>query len=372
MEKLQRLTGIDLIRGFAAYGVAILHSGDVTTAKSVSFWATQLQRFCGFAVPFFLIASFYLLINRIYVTGKSYSLKSRFQRLIIPYLVWSALYVLMRLGKLYFLKEQVNSEKITDITAIVFLGSGGIHLYFIPLLFTGALFLGVVEKLIKRNITLLPILFLFVLSSIADYLVFVTGNSFKLGSYVAFENLVNTILPNGNENPLIRVTLVFLAWLIKCLPYIFAALLINYMLKGDQIKPNRPLLIVSLIAFLGFSALGFVGIDINAAIYTDNRPPIYEVAKAIPLLVFAIFLSFELPSSSLIKSLGICSFGIYLMHQALIQILRVPIAKISPDLVLHVSIPTQLLFASLSVGISWFLTSLLMRRKLLGKVMFGA
>lgn len=53
MEKTQRLVGIDLMKGIAAYSVAVLHAGDVTNSTSVGFWATQMQRFCSFAVPFF-------------------------------------------------------------------------------------------------------------------------------------------------------------------------------------------------------------------------------------------------------------------------------------------------------------------------------
>jgi surface polysaccharide O-acyltransferase-like enzyme len=372
MNKQKRFVGIDLIRGIAAYGVAILHSGDITTGTSISFWATQVQRFCGFTVPFFLIASFYLSINQIHTNGKTTSLLSRFQRLIIPYLVWSLLYVLMRWIKLVGLQESINTEKITDFVAIVFMGSAGIHLYFIPLIFVGFLFLGIVARLVNRRITLISLSFLFLFSCLADHLVFITGNFFKFGSYIAFENLVAMALPNGNDNPLIRVTLVFIAFAIKCFPYIFAATIVNYiLLKGDRLKPNRKILIISFVCFCGLALLGFVGIDLNSPIYLDNRPPIYDVLKATALLVFSIYLSFSLPSSPILRSLGTCTFGIYLMHQALIQILRVPMIRIFPDFVDNVSIPTQLFFASTSFVIAWQVTSQLIKLKIVSRLLFG-
>ncbi|QYO64301.1 acyltransferase family protein [Leptolyngbya sp. 7M] len=374
MEK-PRLIGIDLISGIAAFAVAILHSGDVTTATTVGFWATQVQRFCGFAVPFFLISSFYLSIDRIYKTGKSPLLKSKFQRLIIPYVFWSLFYIIARLIKLLLLQEPVNIARLSDPISIIFLGNAGIHLYFIPMLFTGVLFLTVIEKLIIKKVNFFQIVLLFLISLLVDNIVFLTDNSFLLGPYIAFDSLLDTVFPNGNENPFIRVSLVLLAWLIKCLPYIFAAMILNHLLAKNHLRSDTGSLLISLAVFLGISYFGFLGIDLNSAIYTDHRPPFYDIAKSIPLLLFSIHLSFCLHCStavtSIVKSLGICSFGIYLMHQFLIQVIRLPASEMFPDLVYNVSVSTQLFFAFFSVGVSWLATILLMKRRKLSRLLFG-
>lgn len=60
------------------------------------------------------------------------------------------------------------------------------------------------------------------------------------------------------------------------------------------------------------------------------------------------------------------------MHYMVIQVLRVPIGKLYPDLINYVSVPTQLMFALLGFLISWLATTLLMKRQQLSKLMFGA
>lgn len=373
MEKTQRLVGIDLMKGIAAYSVAVLHAGDVTNSTSVGFWATQMQRFCSFAVPFFLITSFYLLINRMHVTGKSYSLKNRFQRLIIPYAIWSIFFLLMRSAKFLLLHETDGFEKVSDVVSIIFFGAAGLPLYFLPLLFTGTLLLNPLSCLIKKDIKLTPLFLVLLFSITLDYILFATGNNFQLGPNIAFESLVNATLPDGNQMPFVRVALVFTAWLIKCLPFIAAAIIVNHLLtRKNRLNPNSLLMLSSTLAFLIINLLYFLSVkDLNSPIYVDFQPPIYEVTKAIALLVLAICLSLYLPKSRIIASLSLCSFGIYLMHQPVIQIVRIPMGRLFPEFVYNVSISSQLFFASLSFGISWLITSYLVKHKITAKLLFG-
>jgi peptidoglycan/LPS O-acetylase OafA/YrhL len=363
MEKQARLNGIDLIRGISAFAVAILHAGDDTNSLTVDYWAAELRDFCGFVVPFFLITSFYLLIGRFANTGKSYPIGSRVKRLLIPYAIWSAIYLVVRSVKFLILNEPEDFKKISDVTSVVFFGAASVPLYFIPLLFTGTFLLIFAEKLIKWQTPIYQNICLFVVSvGIYQYLLS-SNNYFKLGPNTAFDGLVSAFMPGVNHNPLIRVILVAIAWLIRCAPYVLAALIINYVpTKMASTNLNRQIAGISLAIFLLISFLG-----------SDSLPEsIYEISRAILLLLFAIYISHDLPASTLIKSVGLCSFGIYLMHYMVIQVLRVPIGKLYPALINHVSVPSQLMFATLGFGISWLATTFLMRRKFISKLMFGA
>jgi peptidoglycan/LPS O-acetylase OafA/YrhL len=236
-------------------------------------------------------------------------------------------------------------------------------LYFIPLLFTGTFLLIFAERLVKLQVPIYQSLCVFLISLGGYQYLLSSDNYFKLGPNSAFDGLVSVLMPGANDNQFIRVILVLVAWLIRCAPYVFAALVINYApTQIDSARLNRLIAVISLGIFLAISFLG-----------SDNLPQsIYEISRAVCLLIFAIYISHDLPSSPIIKSVGLCSFGIYLMHYMVIQVLRVPIGKLYPDLINYVSVPTLLMFALLGFGISWLATTLLMKRQQLSKLMFGA
>jgi hypothetical protein len=361
-QKKSRLTGLDLARGMGAFAVAILHSGDETNSLAVDYWAVELRQFCAFVVPFFLIASFYLVINRFSLTGRSYSIQSRAQRLLIPYAFWTIVYLLVRSLKFLLLKEPDGFEKINDITSIIFFGAASVPLYFIPLLFIGSFLLIFSEYLIRRNTAFYQLFLLFLTSTIAYQFLVDSNNFFHLGPNVAFQGILSRISPDLNQNQFFRVLLVFVEWLMQCAPYVFAAMVLNHLLlKNHSGRTQQQLMWGSLIVFLSLSFWG-----------REHLPQVfYEVLRASSLLLFSIQISTQLPALPLIQSLGFCSFGIYLMQYLVIQVLRVPLGKFYPELVDYVSVPSQLLFASLAFGMSWIATAYFTRSKQLAKIMFG-
>ena len=96
MKHESRQWGLDLTRIVATYGIVWIHSGGYASSDALS---NQLTDFFRFALPFFLAVSFYLLAN----PEKEYSLSKlvflRWNRLIIPYFIWSLIYLTSRLIK---------------------------------------------------------------------------------------------------------------------------------------------------------------------------------------------------------------------------------------------------------------------------------
>lgn len=193
MEKQSRLNGIDLIRDVSAFAVAILHSGDETNSINVGYWASELREFCGFVVPFFLVTSFYLLISKFASTGKSYPINLRIERLLIPYAIWSVIYLVVRSVKFLLVNEPEDFKKISDITSVVFFGAASVQLYFIPLLFTGTFLLILAERLVKLQVPIYQSLCIFLISLGGYQYLLSSDNYFKLGPNNAFDGLVNAL-----------------------------------------------------------------------------------------------------------------------------------------------------------------------------------
>ena len=363
MMKRQRLTGVDLFRGIAAYAVAVLHSGDETTATVVNYWAAEVRHFCGFAVPFFLATSFYLIINKLYINGADYSLKSRMKRIVIPYFIWSIIYLFSRSVKFLISNKPEEFNKLfSDPISIIFFGGAEVQLYFLPILLTGTILVRVAQYLLKNSIKVNIIFLLLGLSLIIYETLIVSGNSFELDPNSAFQSLLSLIWPDGNKNSLVRVLLVELSWMVRCLPYIFISMILNHLFIRKNIKLFNTKITIILLAIFLF---------INTFEQSFIPQSVREVAIAYCGLLFAISLSTDLKENRIFASLGLCSFGIYLMHYLVIQNFRFIAGRIYPEALNEVTVISQLTFATLGFMISWIVTSFFLSKKNISKFMFG-
>lgn len=361
---MQRLTGIDLFRGIAVYGVAILHSGDLGGNEATTGWVGIIRHFSNFAVPFFLATSFYLTINRLYTNKYRYSLNSRLSRLLIPYAIWSIIYLALKLSQYWILHQSDELGKIfQDPISLIFLGGGHYHLYFIPLLLTGTVIVKIAEYFIRHKVNLKTLVLLLMLVTTIYELMLVSGNSFILGPNIAFQEIIKVIFPNGNSNPLLRFLLVELSWTLRCLPYIFVAMILShssvhkYFLNFNYRHTT--------IIFLTFVFVNLFKLEILPQ-------SIYEVIRGYISLSLAIGISSTVKENHLVKNIGVCSFGIYLMHALVIAMLKIIANKFYPNLFGHVSVVTVLTFASLSFMLSWAVTySIILKKKEASKLIFG-
>jgi peptidoglycan/LPS O-acetylase OafA/YrhL len=357
-----RLSGIDILRGVAIFAVAVLHSGNGEPANDSL--ARTLEHMSGFAVPFFLATSFYLATQTFYTRTKPYSLWTRLKRLLIPYAIWSLIYLLFAALKHGISREFGGVDQILqDPIGIFFFGGAAYHLYFIPILLVGTLLFKGIYSIRKRYFTV-KLLFLFLLLSLILYeIILRSGNTFALGSNVAFQVLSNTLGLDIQQNSLLRVIGVAFAWMLRCLPYIAMALLLRH--PSIQIKFSVQNVLSIFLICLGFFMINGWGDQVLPA-------SLYELARGYTALIFAIALSAILPDSKQIQNLGLCSFGIYLMHLIWVEVFKSILGKLYPGLLADVTVLSLLTFSSLAWITSWMITAWLMHRKgLVPKILFG-
>ncbi|WP_009630641.1 acyltransferase [Synechocystis sp. PCC 7509] len=355
MEKKPRLTGIDLLKGLAAFAVVVIHAktGSVPSGNPV-YWAEQLVQFSdNFAVPFFLAASFYLMIQKIYSNDSIfYSFKSRFNRLVVPYIVWSLIYLFFR-GFKHLINNDLTKlrELFSDPIALIFFGSASGQLYFIPLLLSGIFLVTVVMKpLFKKPIDLKISGLLIILSIIVNQLL-----SQNLQS--------STLIMDDDTNAFTRVILVVIAWMVRCLPYIFVAMVLNHpSIKQRFSSFNIKYALIFIIISLSINALDVFNI-LNLPV------AINEVATAYFALLFGIALSNLLKENGTVTSLGLCSFGIYLIHFISLAVVQPFVYKVFPG---SITVLTLLISASVAFLISWVVTLYLMKAKWISRFLFFA
>ena len=354
MNKQTRLVGIDLCRAIAAFAVIFVHSGDESWGLPISDRAIQFRYLFYFAVPFFLAASFYFGIKMPLVLDRTFWQK-KFQRIVVPYFLWSIFYVVSKTAVFLATNDTDRvRELLSDPIAIIFFGAASYHLYFIPLLLAGTTLLYLANFLYIRCSC--SILLVFAIFSLIIYQLLIVFNcNFDLGSYTAFSSLLQSVSPDNILYEPIRILLVDLSWIIRCLPYFSIALILKKVLEQSEPKWLYYKETVTAI-FLVFVLLNLIG-----SRYLPTA--ICELSIAYSLLLFGITISQHIPDSDLITNLGLCSFGVYLIHPFIKSAVEVVLVKFLPEISSAVSILSMLVYSIFSFLISWLLVSLLQKNK---------
>ena len=351
---IQRLVGLDLFRGIAAFAVVILHSDEGLTTLPAS-WAAILN-FSGFAVPFFLATSFYLTIGKL-SSSKPMNWRARLPRLLIPYAFWSLIYLGINLIRFVSKHESAKIEGLwQNSLGIIFLGQAGFHLYFIPLLVTGMLIVMAAEPLLRQRIRL-PILLGFLTVSLLAYATYGQVVS-VVPEQAGIDAVTGTLDP---EQRIIFVLLKIVGYGIRCLPYIAIALFLHHAsLRRYLTKFDLKTTLLLLIACLGINLFAFLLLP----------AVIHEMLRAYSVLLLALALSNYLKPQAAIASVSNCSFGIYLMHLLIVQLL-VSVAQRIGLISEPVSLVALLSVVIAGFGLSWLLTLILMRSKMVSRLLFG-
>lgn len=359
MKESQRLAGIDIFRGLAMYAVIVVHIDEGVNVVPPG-WL-DITNFAAFSVPFFLATAFYFAINKLYTSQKQYPLKSRLLRLLIPYGIWSVLYLLYKAAK-YIVDGEPNRvfQLFQDPLSLVFFGDASYHLYFLPLLIMGTLLIRFVEFLIEKKASwrgagLIALISLLVYQGILS-----SGNGLRRPDNIAFESLLAAIFPEGNSNPLLRLLLVELSWALRCLPYVMFAMLLAH--------PKANKFWLALISnYPTFWVLVFLAVNIFGPWVLPNA--IEEIARGYTALIAAIAISSVLKETALVKNIGLCSFGIYLIHIFFVEVFQSVVARLYPGYNSNASTAILLLAAALVFLVSWGTINFLLKHKRLAQVL---
>jgi peptidoglycan/LPS O-acetylase OafA/YrhL len=366
MENTKRFLGIELFRGLSTYAVILAHSGDENWGIPILSNAIEFRLHFYFAVPFFLAAAFFFMTAKPEIAYSQRFWKSRLERIVIPYIIWSFIFWISRVI-IFTLSKKFDrlQQLLQDPLSVSFFGGASYHLYFLPLLMAGTFLMLSIKLFTNPKISALSLALFTVISIIFYHLLEVTGNSFQLGNNISFQGLYSNWHINSEQNPLLRLFLVEFSWMIRCLPYFFVALILHKSLPEINFLYNR-------LFSLGLAVLCLLCNTLGLMFLPGS---LQEVIMAYLLLLFGISLSHHFRSiltTNLAASVGLCSFGIYLIHPFIMNISKYFISKLLPGITSSISIPSMLVLSISCFLISWTLVAYLIKQKFISKYLFGA
>ncbi|WP_373544712.1 acyltransferase family protein [Chamaesiphon sp.] len=365
--KQPKLLGIELVRGLSTYAVILVHSGDQTWGLPINPAAIEFRLFFYFAVPFFLATAFYFLTAKPDVIYSARFWRSKVERILIPYVVWSMIFFTFR-AFIFSLAHKPERLQLLlqDPLSIIFFGGASYHLYFLPLLLTGTLWVLVIPLLVRWRINTFGLISIAVVSTISYSLLEVSKNGFQLQDFsIAFGSLTTYLKIDIEKYPIVRFSAIETAWAIRCLAYFSIALLLNKLHLTQKLFKSKATVVVALaVLFILSNTLGKRFLPGGLS----------ELIVAFMLLCFGISISGYFSNhkiADLISSIGSCSFGIYLLHPFVMYAVKPILSKVIPQLTESVSIFSMLTLSVSCFAISWVMVAYLTQTKLKTNYLFG-
>ncbi len=353
MQEKARQWSIDLARIISTYGIVVIHAGGYAPSDNL---ASQAQDFFRFALPFFLAASFYLLSVSEQESKSPKLIISRCNRLIMPYLVWSLVYLASRIIKALITHKSGDIETLfQDPFALVFFGSAAVHLYFLPLLFIGNLFAIAIGR-IKTNFKASLILFF---TSLVIYdLILQYSSGFSL-EFVKFYDVFYSLQISTDIQPIIKLFLIQAWFIIVCSPYIFFARSLRAWTNEYSLN-----LQVSNLKYLFYYLLFFcflISITLGRSLIPSFfNEPIFGCLLLLSCVNFPF--SFNAFSQKILLDLSKASFGIYLIHHLIINCSELVLSKMYPSFMARISIFSLMLLSISGFLISWSIVRIFTNR----------
>ncbi|MBS2968028.1 acyltransferase [Metabacillus sp. KIGAM252] len=288
---------IHFLRAFACLAVVAVHVSATNSGMNndtydwFSYFLNQIGRF---GTPIFAVISGFLLFFQVRNKGFQFGkfMKSRFSKVIIPFILWSVAYRYM----MYVYNGQGIGDPIEEIGGFI-QGNAFYHLYFISIVVQFYLVFPLLQKLFRTQTTILIFLFISFLISYNLY-----------GIKPPFEGPIGEFIASKSFMPI---------WIFY---FAFGAFLAYYWEGIRNFAQKRP--VQMLILALAVSA-GAV-IEYNMKGYVSNRR-LSNLAN-IPLLsIAAIGIYPLLAKFSVIKHplvlIGKYSMGIYLIHPMVLYLM---------------------------------------------------
>ncbi len=343
----KHINEIDFLRGFAIFGVVLIHvSSYYTKMTSTNFllsFNVFVDCFVSYAIPLFIFISGFVLAVNYY---KDFSIwnfyKKRLLSTISPYLIFSILYIIFTSIKIEPFGFELPSWK--EVLIRIVTGNGYYHLWFFALIIQFYLFYPLIIKAYRFfkfiNLDYLPL----TISLIIHFCWNLYGNL-----------LINLIPENSFVFPIMSFIIgkFFLQFLFY---FILGIYISEKAAKGTfKISPKSLFfllpVIISLTAFNAYKIieaikkygniekLAFTIIDSKFFIFNGFLSNLVLVVLNGSIILFLYYLSSVMAKkegflSRIFKEFGRYSFGIYLVHAAIlvtiVNLLRI-LFNVTPD-----------------------------------------
>jgi len=352
-----RFLGIEFGRGLSTYAVILVHSGDETWGLPISSIAIEFRHLFYFAVPFFLATAFYFVTTKSEIGYSRKFWQSRVERILIPYVTWSMLFLISRVI-VFTLTHKPNrvQQLLQDPLSLVFMGGVSYHLYFLPLLFAGTVLTLLMPLLDRLKVRGYRLGLISMLGVSLYWLLEATGNSFQLGEDIAFEKLLGAWGINFEQYPGLRLVMVEVAWVIRCLPYFLISLSLNW-------HPQQMKYLLAKIQPTGWITL-FVLCNLLGRKFLPGA--LSELLLAYSLLFSCLSVSNYFAASfseRFMISVGACSFGIYLIHPFIMNTVKPVVTHLWFDTSSAISVASMLVISIPTFLFSWLLVAYLAKSK---------
>jgi len=294
---LTRLAGIEWMRGVAAFGVICIHAGLAVHNHTTTAAGILLPDLFGFAVSFFLVTAFFFAIRaeeKAWLSWADWSQRHAW-RLLVPFVFWSGVYLALHVGKLLLHHQGHELAAIfQDPADLILKGGTSLALYFLPLVFVGLVLIHLLAGTLKR------------LPSWALALAFIAA--LVLRALWAEHGIDHLHSPSLSEAPL-KLALGLIEYGIRCLPLIFAAMLLARHLPPPSIRIAYPFIIAGAIYLIVPQFLS---------------PPACAADSVLGTGAFLLAwgLSGLLPASKWAVTVGLFSYGVYLVHQVFLELIQ--------------------------------------------------
>lgn len=272
--KPARYEGLDMLRGLAAFVVVLIHT---QALPNDAVKALLLDLLSPANAVFAIMAGFFMLEGLRKRAEARAWLTSRLQRLVLPYLLWTAFYLLLNVG-FDALSHKPSSFVFSDWRfwwGVLFCGGGATHLWFLPTLFYAQCLL---------------------------FMVWVTGRK-RLSE---------------------EALLAFYAWVGVCVlciyplietPYLRkVAFMIGYVFLGGVPIIVAPFLAVQRSRLIGLMAVVLLSLGVLRLLANyGNNNIVLDMLRAVSWVLLARAVWLRVPVK-FFASAGDCSMGIYLIH----------------------------------------------------------
>lgn len=294
-----RLVTLDILRFLSLLSVIAIHSFDTNIV--LNYISHKLE---AWAVPEFLLISFFITANKLH--SRKFIVR-RVYSLVIPYIIFSFLYLTIRFIKTVVLDNSPDYSLLSHLFTIFLFGGACGHLYYIPMYLLYFIIITSLIKIYNQHFFITKYNFFIII-----YIAFLL-----IGFYLLFL-LVLKLWPNLNDHYVTSFVHYFLSYL----PYPPLGVLFFYLNNNSIVK-----------RYLKKSWVIMLSIILIIFIYFYNLEYIFISRILLCMLIFVLALGLNdrclnQKSIMIFTKLASLSMGVYFLHPLLIETSQILIFKL--------------------------------------------